>query len=515
MKQLSEEKQKSKCLKRQISELEKVNQKQETNYAKNETQYFDILSKMKYSNEEMSRLLIESQECASDIMEQYSKLKLEYEKHQIELDTVQKKLDKCKSNSTVTLKKKMKYRDSSLHDKKKEIKTLKETQKSLQDQLDAAHDQLDKKSSSLDSAKLEVETLKHQKRQYQYKVAYFKRRINELAGENVESAFLDEISDLQKKIIILNRENKDLQELICLLQDKEVATFQDGRYCDDIRETIMELLNMNVSMNKVNDVIKLVLKRLAGKEVERLPSNAVKSRLLVEARHLAYVQVVKAMSDGGESGNCLHGDDTTKYHRHYQSFQITTSSGNTLSFGLQEMAGQDAAALLNTFTSAVDELTEVISSTDAGDKERVFSELVLSIRSTMSDQCAVNPCFNEQLKQLRERLLPLCIENWSSLSKSSQDELKNMCNFFCKLHLLANFATECDKILKMLDVACEDDNKTKHVFITNESGAVRLIRTACKAFHPRGSDEAGVSDYFQVLSSRKREKTATNVIYWQ
>ena len=49
----------------------------------------------------------------------------------------------------------------------------------------------------------------------------------------------------------------------------------------------------------------------------------------------------------------------------------------------------------------------------------------------------------------------------------------------------------------ILHPACEDEPKTKHVFITNESGAVRLVRTACKAFHPRGSDEAGVADYFQ------------------
>ena len=258
-------------------------------------------------------------------------------------------------------------------------------QKSLQAQLDAAWDQLEDKSISLDSSKSEVEALKYQKCQLQYKVCYLKRKVTEVSTENTGIACLDEIADLQKNIEDLNRENKELQELLCLLQDEELIVFQNGRYCDDIRETIMELLNMNVSMNKVNDVIKLVLKNLAGKEVERLPSNAVKSRLLIEARRLAHVQVIEAMKDGGKSGNCLHGDGTTKYHRHYQSFQITTSSGNTLFFGLKEMAGQDAGTLLNTFTSAVDELTEAISA-GGKEKERVFSELIVSIRSTMSDQ---------------------------------------------------------------------------------------------------------------------------------
>ena len=46
-----------------------------------------------------------------------------------------------------------------------------------------------------------------------------------------------------------------------------------------------------------------------------------------------------------------------------------------------------------------------------------------------------------------------------------------MCNFFCKFHLLVNFATESDKILKIFeDVAYADKPKPKHVFSTNESG---------------------------------------------
>ena len=77
---------------------------------------------------------------------------------------------------------------------------------------------------------------------------------------------------------------------------------------------------MNVSMNKVNEVIKLILKKLAGKDIECLPSNAVKARLLIEARHLAHAHVSEQMQSGGESGNCLHRDGTTKYYLHYQTF---------------------------------------------------------------------------------------------------------------------------------------------------------------------------------------------------
>ena len=507
-KELHEEKQKSKTLKRQIADLEKVNHEVESNFNKIETQYFGFLNKMHNMNEEMAKLLTENQESKNNLMEQYKSLTLKYEQNRAELDKLQKKLSKCDRNTTGKLTNKCKYRDNVIKQKSTEISKLKEQQTSLQAQLDSALEQLDDKSALLESSESKVNVLRHQKRQLQYKTSYLKRKVQQNSAQNTESVHLEEITQLQEKIKNLNRENRELQQLVSLLQDDEIITFQNGRYCDDIRETIMELLNLNVSMNKVNDVIKLVLKNLAGKEVERLPSNAVKSRLLIEARHLAHVQVAEAMTSGSEGGNCLHGDGTTKYHRHCQSFQITTSSGNTLSFGLQEMAGQDAGALLNTFTTSVDELTQVITAgSELEDKERIFSELVVSIRSTMSDQCSVMPCFNEQLKQLRERLLPQCIENWSSLSKSSQDELKDMCNYFCKLHLLANLATESDQILQMFEgVACEGELQANHVFFTSESGAVRLIRTVCKALHPRGSDEAGVADFFQSFLHEQGKK---------
>lgn len=127
---------------------------------------------------------------------------------------------------------------------------------------------------------------------------------------------------LEQKTSLLLLEKAELNQLIDI--DDEIVTFENGRYCDEVRETIMELLSLNVSMNKVNEVIHTVIQKLTKKSVCRLPSNAVKSRLLLEVRHLAHVQVAEVMLEGGVDGlkgNCLHGDGTSKYHRHYQNFQ--------------------------------------------------------------------------------------------------------------------------------------------------------------------------------------------------
>ncbi|XP_065641561.1 uncharacterized protein LOC136073625 isoform X1 [Hydra vulgaris] len=277
----------------------------------------------------------------------------------------------------------------------------------------------------------------------------------------------------------------ELQKLVSLLDDDEVITFEDGRYSDDIRETIMKLLSMNVSINSVNEVIIVVLNKLAKKNISRLPSAAVKCRLMQEASILGQFQVAEAMLENNlinknsKIGNCLHGDGTQKYHKHYQNFQVTTTSGKTLSFGLSEVVGKDAATVLQNFTNIVDDICDVVSNS-ATEKEINFAKLITSIKSTMSDLSSVNPLFNSQLKTLREKLLPIAISNWDFLSSNIKDNMKDMSNFFCKLHLLANFASETDKVLNSFEkILLQNDFETVFAFSGKECGAVRLVRTTC------------------------------------
>ena len=81
----------------------------------------------------------------------------------------------------------------------------------------------------------------------------------------------------------------------------------------------MTLLYLIVSINKIDQVIKVILSKLAKEDTERLPSAGFKAILMEEA--LGQIQVAEAMlGDGsGDSGNCLHGDGTSKYHCHLQN----------------------------------------------------------------------------------------------------------------------------------------------------------------------------------------------------
>ena len=74
-------------------------------------------------------------------------------------------------------------------------------------------------------------------------------------SELKESEWLkEECEMLSKDVTDLNNENKELQMLISLLNYEVIVTFEGGRYRDEIREVVMELLSLDVSMNKMNDV---------------------------------------------------------------------------------------------------------------------------------------------------------------------------------------------------------------------------------------------------------------------
>ena len=232
-------------------------------------------------------------------------------------------------------------------------------------------------------------------------------------------------------------ENDELRQLIDILNSKQIITFANGRYSHEIRKCVMDLVSLNVSLNKASDVIRTVLGNMTDIDSDktRLPSTGARKKFMEEAHLLAQCQVAEAMVEGGldgTKGNCLHGDGTTKYSRHYENFQVTTKSGKTLSLGLQEVVDSDAESLLNKFCDVIGDISDVMQ----GDKNKNLSELVASIKNTMSDRASVNPLFQSKLKVYREQLLPNVIQNWDTLNQLEQTQMKEMGNFFCSLHFV-------------------------------------------------------------------------------
>ena len=68
-----------------------------------------------------------------------------------------------------------------------------------------------------------------------------------------------------------------------------------------------------------------------------------------------------------------------------------------------------------------------------------------------------------------------------------------MSHFFCNLHLLVNFVTECDKCLKIFEQNVIESGRNPNAFNNSESGASHLVRTAAKALTTHGFEKAGVA----------------------
>ncbi|KAJ8043240.1 hypothetical protein HOLleu_10238 [Holothuria leucospilota] len=206
------------------------------------------------------------------------------------------------------------------------------------------------------------------------------------------------------------------------------------------------------------------------------------------------------MLKGGK--NCLHSDATTKWHKHYQGFQMTTPAGKTLSIGMDQVASGSTDALLEAFNNCIEELSSTLS--DDSPDEVTVANLISTIKYTMSDQGPINPSFNKQLQDIRAKCLSKEHDNWESLPEKVKEDMVDMGNFFCKMHILVNFATEADKALKIFESHVINDGNNPHTFDScSESGSVRLIRTACKALTKHGSDKSGVASYWNSFLSTK------------
>jgi len=67
-------------------------------------------------------------------------------------------------------------------------------------------------------------------------------------------------------------------------------------------------------------------------------------------------------------GNTLHQYATTKFHEHFEGFQVTVKSGDSYTIGLKSVSGGSADTFLKAFYDTIGDLTQVVAET--GKEER-------------------------------------------------------------------------------------------------------------------------------------------------
>ena len=122
--------------------------------------------------------------------------------------------------------------------------------------------------------------------------------------------------------------------------------------------------------------------------------------------------------------------------------------------------------------------------------------IVVKLKNSMSDRHAAEKLFNQMLAEYCAEILPEVYSGWSEFSKEEKDQFTQMNNFYCGLHFLVALADSAEATLVMWE-SIDGGN------VAGSSGTQRLIRTACQAFHHRGSEQAGCCTHFRTYLRQK------------
>ena len=172
----------------------------------------------------------------------------------------------------------------------------------------------------------------------QSQLRYHKMKHQELHAQLKEDnscEYCDELEEenarLRRDIIELKDTNAQLLDCIRSNESRKLVTFEDGKYTDDTRICIMELLSKNVGIMQIEPVVRSVLK-LCKIDCERFLKHTQINEMLIESRSLAHIQLADVLTT--TEYNTLHTDGTSKFGHRYTSFQVTTTE-STYSLGMQ------------------------------------------------------------------------------------------------------------------------------------------------------------------------------------
>ena len=129
-----------------------------------------------------------------------------------------------------------------------------------------------------------------------------------------------------KKLDALEDESLELCETVekLLTESEEIATFERGKYLDNIRACCYELLSFNVGVKNIEKVIRSVLSNMTGKSISRLPSKTTLCDMMIESLTVAQAQLAEKLTETEEDYFTIHTNGTTKHGEHFGAFDVTT-----------------------------------------------------------------------------------------------------------------------------------------------------------------------------------------------
>ena len=124
--------------------------------------------------------------------------------------------------------------------------------------------------STLENEQLKVAELVRERINLKKNISSIKKK--SASKENSQKQKLveaeNEVDKQWLRLKALEKSNADLQQLIDICEGEKLTTLNDGCYTDSIREVVIELLKMNISIRNISPAIQVVIEKLTNRTID-------------------------------------------------------------------------------------------------------------------------------------------------------------------------------------------------------------------------------------------------------
>ena len=187
----------------------------------------------------------------------------------------------------------------------------------------------------------------------------------------------------------------------------------------------------------------------------------------------------------------MSSDETSKLGKTLGAFALTDDDGRNYVLGLRDMTSKSAAHTMKAFEDILADVNARLANKPNIDQTKgdAGTQLLLTIKATMTDQSSCEKLFNKNLEKMINDAIAATKAN--ALDEADAEIVIQLLNLYCGLHTLVHAAETVVSATLSAESGHFDGNPPIHnpAFLrAKQSGVARLIETTCKAF-ARGADE--------------------------
>ncbi len=203
--------------------------------------------------------------------------------------------------------KQLKRQDAVIQQQKSQIHSQQQAIKSYEKKLKGAETQLAKLKAKLNRVN--------------HRASYWRARVGDVNHQSsAKRAELRHEIESLREVSTLDLDNAEMsQTLESIVTSEDITTFEGGRYTDDVRACIYELLSLNVGVRNIAPIIRCVFRNIAHKSVSHLPSHGLTCQMILESLTVVQAQLGEQLSQA-PGYNTLQTDGTTKFGEHYATY---------------------------------------------------------------------------------------------------------------------------------------------------------------------------------------------------